>query len=225
MSSFATSTVETSTIPDPASLKKTAAEISDERRAKFEKAYDLAIAEIVKGAGEKMKSDAEQGRFRSVLYTFYMNTTKDAEVDKNNTPIRFGGVYLRDMITKGHVPFFRKLATHFNNEAKSSAYHCSFFRNKEADDNVSYNIYVSWASPPSRPRVPVAIAAAQADGFVPAHNPRHIRHPHHPRGDGAGRGAGRGASPGRGPGRGAGRGRGGFVRQNRVPPTSGTDEK
>jgi hypothetical protein len=209
MSSFATSTVETSTIPDPASLKKTAAEISDERRAKFEKAYDLAIATIVKGAGEKMKSDAEQGRFRSILYTFFMNTTKDAENDKNNTLIRFGGVYLRDMITKGHVPFFRKLATHFNNEAKSSAYHCSFFRNKEADDSVSYNIYVSWASPP-RTRPP------QTDGFVLAHNPR----PHHPRGDGAGRGA----SPGRGPGRGAGRGagRGDYVRQNRTAPS---DEK
>jgi hypothetical protein len=152
---FATSTVDVSSIPDPASLKKTAAEISDERRAKFENAYGLAIAQIVKDAGEKMKSDAEQGRFRSVLYTFFMNDTKDAEDDKNGNKIRFGNVYLRDMITKGHVPFFTKLANHFNSIAKSSEYHCSFFRNKEHDDSVSYNIYVSWgARPPVRHRPP-----------------------------------------------------------------------
>ncbi len=187
-SAFATSSTDLSstTIPHPASLKKTAAEISEERRNKFHNAYNLAIAEIVKDAGVKMKSDAENGRFRTILYTFYTNGDKDATQDKNGQVIRFGDVYLRDMITKGHVPFFTKLADHFNKEAKSSEYHCSFFRNKEVDESVSYNIYVSWGQRPQHP------------------------HPHprsHPPQEGAGAGRGRGRGPHQG-GRGRGRGRG-----------------
>ncbi len=152
MASFATSDIA---IPDPATLKKSAMEISAERRTKFDRAYDLAIEKIVEGAGAKMKSDAENGRFRTILYTFYMNSEKDATVDKNGTQIRFGDVYLRDMITKGHVPFFTKLTNYF----KSSEYHCSFFRNNEADESVSYNIYVSWGN--RAPRAPVAHPATQ----------------------------------------------------------------
>jgi hypothetical protein len=191
---FATSSTDFSpaTIPDPSSLKKTASDISQERRNKFHKAYDLAIAEIVKDAGTKMKSDAENGRFRTILYTFYTNDAKDADKDKNGQMIRFGDVYLRDMITKGHIPFFTKLTNHFNTEAKSSEYHCSFFRHKESDESVSYNIYVSWGnSRPVQHRLP---------------HPPHV-HPHPPHSNQS-RG-GRGGRGGRGSGGRGGRGAGG----------------
>ncbi len=216
MSEFATSTTEVSpsTIPDPKALQEQTSKIVEERRARFNAAYDEAIAEITKDASAKIQADVDVGHYRSVLYTFYFSDVKDAEVDKTGTKIRFGdNVYLRDMITRGHFHFFKKLTDHFNSSVESKGYHTGFFRHK---DNGSYNIYVSWAPKPQhhtgprkgpfKPAFPKdgEAAGADADGFVP-HRPPFKHHQGPP---GGGRGGGRGRGPhgphgGRG-GRGAG---------------------
>ncbi len=216
MSEFATSTTEvsTSTIPDPKALQEQTSKIVEERRARFNAAYDLAIAEITKDASAKIKADSDVGHYRSILYTFYFSDVKDAEVDKNGTKIRFGdNVFLRDMITRGHFHFFKKLTDHFNNSVESKGYHTGFFRHK---DNGSYNIYVSWAPKPTGPRKgPVKAATAfpknndpsvpDADGFVPHRPP--FKHHQGPPGPHGGRGGGRGRGPhSQGNGRGGGRG-------------------
>ncbi len=113
----------------------------------YSKVHDIAIAEIVKGANEKIKNDAEQGRSCSILYKFYLTNTKDEDVDKNGTRIRFGNrkIHILRMITKPErILFFQKLSAYFNNEANSSNYYCSFFDNKESDGSTAYNIFVSW---------------------------------------------------------------------------------
>jgi hypothetical protein len=219
MSAFATSTTEVSTsnIPDPKALQEQTSKIVQERRARFNAAYDLAIDEITQDASTKIKADSDVGHYRSILYTFYFSDVKDAEVDKNGTKIRFGdNVFLRDMITRGNYHFFKKLTDHFNSSVESKDYHTGFFRHK---DNGSYNIYVSWAPKPQHhtgPRKgPMKSAfpkdsdasAPDADGFVPHRPPfRHHQGPpgHHSQGNGhgAGRGRGRGHSQGRGGGRG-----------------------
>lgn len=224
MSEFATSTTEvsTSTIPDPKALQEQTSKIVEERRARFNAAYDLAIAEITQDASAKIKADSDIGHYRSILYTFHFSDVKDSEVDKNGTKIRFGdGVFLRDMITRGHFHFFKKLTDHFNGSVESKGYHTGFFRHK---DNGSYNIYVSWAPKPvhhagprkgpMKPAFPKdpgvsgeAGATPDADGFVPHRPPfKHHQGPPGPHGRGGGRGrgpyqggrGGRGHSPGRG---------------------------
>ncbi len=220
MSEFATSTVDVapSTIPDPKALQEQTSKIVMERRARFNAAYDLAIAEITKGASAKIQADVDLGHYRSILYTFYFSDVNDAEVDKNGTRIRFGdNVYLLDMIRRGHYHFFGKLTDHFNGSVESKGYHTGFFRHK---DNGSYNIYVSWAPKPQhhtgprkgpfKPAFPKDgdDAAADADGFVPHRPP--FKHHQGPPGSQGGRGphGGRGGGRGRGPqgGRGGGRG-------------------
>jgi hypothetical protein len=196
MSEFATSTIEvtTSTIPDPKALQEQTSKIVEERRARFNAAYDEAIAEITKEASAKIQADVDVGHYRSILYTFYFSDVKDAEFDKYNNKIRFGdNVYLRDMITRGHFHFFKKLTEHFNSSVESKGYHTGFFRHK---DNGSYNIYVSWAPKPQQHTGPRKGAfkpafpkdAEDNDGFVP-HRPPFKHHQKHPSG---GRGAGRG---------------------------------
>ncbi len=219
MSAFATSTTEVSTsnIPEPKALQEQTSKIVEERRARFNAAYDDAISEITKGASDKIKADSDVGHYRSILYTFYFSDVKDAEVDKTGTKIRFGdNVYLRDMITRGHIPFFKKLTDHFNTSVESKGYHTGFFKHKTND---SYNIYVSWSPRPQEhqsyqgsrrayvkptfPRdshVSGEIATTQdAEGFVPHRPP--FRHQQ----GGRGRGGGRGISHER-QGRGGGRG-------------------
>jgi hypothetical protein len=212
MSEFATSSVDVaSSIPDPKTLQEQTSKIVQERRARFNAAYDLAIAEITKDASAKIKDDSDVGHYRSILYTFYFSDVKDAEVDKNGTKIRFGdGVFLRDMITRGNYHFFKKLTDHFNGSVESKGYHTGFFRHK---DNGSYNIYVSWAPKPvhhTGPRkgpfkpafpkdgVDSTAAAAVDDGFVP-HRPPVRHHQGHVNG-GRGRGRGSGSGSGRGGG-------------------------
>jgi hypothetical protein len=220
MSEFATSTTEvsTSTIPEPKALQEQTSKIVEERRARFNAAYDLAIDEITKNAGAKIQSDVDVGHYRSILYTFYFSDVKDAEFDKHGTKIRFGdNVYLRDMITRGHFHFFKKLTDHFNSSVESKGYHTGFFRHK---DNGSYNIYVSWAPKPQhhtgprkgpfKPAFPkdgeAAASGEDNDGFVP-HRPPFKHHqgpPNGGRGGGRGRGhthhgAGRGGRGAHGP--------------------------
>ena len=209
MSEFTTSTIEvsTSTIPDPKALQEQTSKIVEERRARFNAAYDIAIAEITKGASEKIKADSDVGHYRSILYTFYFSDVKDAEIDKNGTKIRFGdNVFLRDMITRGNFHFFKKLTDHFNSSVESKGYHTGFFRHK---DNGSYNIYVSWA-PKSQHTgsyktfVNKQTIVPDADGFVPHRPP--FKHHQGPHSQGNGRGAGRGRGDHQGRGRGRGRG-------------------
>ncbi len=209
MSEFATSTTEvsTSTIPDPKVLQEQASKIVMERRKRFNDAYDEAISEITKDASAKIQADVDVGHYRSILYTFHFSDVKDTEVDKTGTKIRFGdNVYLRDMITRGHFHFFKKLTDHFNGSVESKGYHTGFFRNK---NDGSYNIYVSWAPKPQhhtgprkgpfKPAFPKDGEDNDADGFVP-HRPPFKHHqgpPHGGRGGGRGRGQqGRGASAG-----------------------------
>jgi hypothetical protein len=207
-------TAAASAIPDPKALQEQTSKIVEERRARFNAAYDLAIAEITTGASEKIKADVDVGHYRSILYTFHFSDVKDAEFDKNGTKIRFGdGVFLRDMITKGHFHFFKKLTDHFNSSVESKGYHTGFFRHK---DNGSYNIYVSWAPKPTHHTGPrkgpfkptvskdggdAAATTGDNDGFVPHRPP--FKHHQGPPGGGRGRGRGRGPH---GPGRGGGRG-------------------
>jgi hypothetical protein len=222
MSEFATSTTEVSpsTIPDPKVLQEQASKIVMERRKRFNDAYDEAISEITKDASTKIKADVDVGHYRSILYSFHFSDVKDAEVDKMGTKIRFGdGVFLRDMITRGHYQFFGKLTDHFNSSVDSKGYHTGFFRNK---NDGSYNIYVSWAPKPQhhtgprkgpfKPAFPKdgEAASPDADGFVPHRPPfKHHQGPPGPHG-GHGGGRGRGShSPGRGGGRGPHAGRGG----------------
>ncbi len=213
MSEFATSTIDVSAaasaIPDPKALQEQTSKIVEERRARFNVAYDLAFAEITQGASDKIKADVDVGHYRSILYTFHFSDVKDAEFDKNGTKIRFGdNVYLRDMITRGHFHFFKKLTDHFNGSVESKGYHTGFFRHK---DNGSYNIYVSWAPKPVhhsgprkgpfKPAFPkdgeTSAVEEDNDGFVP-HRPPFKHHQHKPyqgrghHGPGRGRGAGRG---------------------------------
>lgn len=222
MSEFATSITEVSpsTIPDPKALLEQTSKIVEERRARFNVAYDLAITEITQDASAKIKADSDVGHYRSILYTFHFSDMKDAEVDKNGIKIRFGdGVFLRDMITRGHYHFFKKLTDHFNSSVESKGYHTGFFRHK---DDGSYNIYVSWSPRPQHhngPRKGPMKAAfpkdgdalPDADGFVPHRPPfRHHQGPPgaHSQGNGHGGGRGRGPQGGRG-GRGYSQGRGG----------------
>ncbi len=214
MSEFATSTVDVaaSTIPDPKALQEQTSKIVEQRRARFNDAYDLAIAEITKDASAKIQADVDLGHYRSILYTFYFSNVKDAECDNNGTKIRFGdNVYLLDMIRRGHFHFFGKLTNHFNGSVESKGYHTGFFRHK---DNGSYNIYVSWAPKPQhhtgphkgpfKPAFPKdGEAGADADGFLPHRPP--FKHHQGPPGSQGGRGphGGRGFHGGRG-GRGAG---------------------
>ncbi len=202
MSEFATSSVDVaSSIPDPKALQEQTSKIVQERRARFNAAYDLAIAEITKDASAKIKADSDVGHYRSILYTFHFSDVKDAEVDKNGTKIRFGdGVFLRDMITRGNYHFFKKLTDHFNGSVESKGYHTGFFRHK---DDGSYNIFVSWAPKPVHhngprkgpfkpafPKDGVDSDAAANDGFVP-HRPPFRHHqgpPSHRNGGRGGRG-------------------------------------
>lgn len=152
MSEFATSTTEieiknnysenTSDIPDPKVIQEQTLKSIEERKARFNATYDLAIAEIVKGSGEKIKSDCDKGKFSSILYTFYYSDDKNSEFDNKNNKIKFNNIYLLDMITKGRRFFFKRLDNYFNNNSSSKGYHCNYFFNKHTK---SYNIYVSWA--------------------------------------------------------------------------------
>lgn len=218
MSEFATSTVDVATsIPDPKALQEQTSKIVEERRARFNAAYDEAISEITKGASDKIKADVDVGHYRSILYTFHFSDVKDAEFDKTGTKIRFGdGIFLRDMITKGHFHFFKKLTDHFNGSVETKDYHTGFFRHK---DTGSYNIYVSWApriqhhtgprKGPHKPHFPKDTGASENDavagseGFVPHRPPfKHRQGPPSHHGN-SGRG-GRGPHGGRGGGRGGG---------------------
>ncbi len=226
MSEFATSTIDVSpsTIPDPKALLEQTSKIVEDRRARFNAAYDHAISEITQDASAKIKADSDVGHYRSILYTFHFSDVKDAEVDKTGTKIRFGdGVFLRDMITRGYFHFFKKLTDHFNDSVESKGYHTGFFKHK---DDGSYNIYVSWAPKPQHhtgprkgpfkpafprdprdPRDPKD--STDVENFVPHRPPfKHHQGPPSPQGRGHSQGAGRGHSQGAGRGHSQGAGRG-----------------
>ncbi len=206
-------------IPNPSELVKDSEKMIQERKVHFEKAYTMAIEHILKNnetLALKMKNDAQNGRFRTILYTFSFNDVRDTEVDSDNIMIRFDGVYLRDMCMKGNRVFFEKMANTFNVNNNEKKYRCNFFFDKKTK---KYNIYVSWGDrfKYTQNNVP---KQEQKTLVPPKFKPRNsIPPPFNPNNGGRGNSGGRGNGGGRGfEGRGRGRGFEGRGGRGPLPP-------
>ncbi len=143
-SSVGSNDITSFSLPKPSELVKDTEKTISERKVHFEKAYSMAVEHILKkneSLALKMKNDAQSGRFRTILYSFTFNDTRDAEVDNDNNVIRFDGVYLRDMCMKGNKLFFEKLTNTFNSNSSEKKYRCYFYFDKKTK---KYHIYVSW---------------------------------------------------------------------------------
>lgn len=139
-------------IPNPAELRaaaeaaRTAVPAVAKRSYsdRYDSAMDTAIDYMLskKNMGDAMKEDAKNGKFRTTIYSFSLGVG-NSDYDVAGNPVRFDGIYLRDMMTKKHAEFFAKLQKRFN----SPQYHCSFYREQNGrDDNKMYHVYVSWGA-------------------------------------------------------------------------------
>lgn len=120
------------------------AEREKTKNERYDEAYTSAIAEITKNASEKMQESARRGYEKSILYQFKYNPDPSSELDENGVRIKFNGIWMLDMLIKGHNRFFELLNNHFNQGLDEAKFRC-FFQKREVDN--SYRIFVSWSPP------------------------------------------------------------------------------
>ncbi len=117
---------------------------SDKRTSKLTDARNLAINEILSGCGAKIRHAAENGHHFAEIYSFEWVDDGDQELDSNNIRVIFGGVRIRDLLTKDRNNFFNDLNEKLNEGNTSELKYYAYDRSPKIQKTSKWSIFVSW---------------------------------------------------------------------------------
>lgn len=124
-------------------LSETARADKDKKiKDKYNDAYNEAISHMLTDVASKMHDSAINGYNKTIIYQFKYQEDSSSDEDEFGNKIKFNGIWLLDMITKGYETFFELINERMNQNLETPKFY-SYYSKKNPDG--LYRIFVSWS--------------------------------------------------------------------------------